>query len=361
MLKKSKASVLIFTLLFLSAIAILTQQLMQNLNVHTYFASTVINREKAKLLCLSGIKLAMAQLKEHKSKKFLEALEKKHGKDEKKIEIEKDKKFLSNILPHLNRWQVFNLHQDIDGIDGELKICISIEAGKLNINKLYDFKNNDFILEIKPHLESLILTGDIKLHRGEFIAKIIEFFKKRKRPLDDVSELLKIEGFTKLQLFYEPPMQVQKKEQAPLRSIALADLFTVWTEDEKINPLFLSDSATALLELRRPEFNDSEKMKSVFDKIIDSFLRSYTSVWNEHWDLLLPLYGKVPPNPGFASKSKILSQQFDPTVYTVICCGKVNGVEQRILVIIAANKSQNENKKNETMQSLFKVVKTYWL
>ena len=133
MKNKQNSFVLLFTLSIMTLITALTFQLMRNVFVGTNFDKIMIDREYAEMIALGGIEVAMAQLqiKPPKNKKPDEPL----SEDEKTKGI---KTFLKRILPNLNRWQVFELTEQKDGIDGTLKISISSEDGKININKLID-------------------------------------------------------------------------------------------------------------------------------------------------------------------------------------------------------------------------------
>ena len=101
------------------------------------FSRTVINREKAKMLALSGVQLAMSKLS---------LPEKKETKENKAQSPDvMSKKFLEKILPIINRWEIISLKEKTDNIDAEIKICIVCENGKININKLYDFNTHKFV------------------------------------------------------------------------------------------------------------------------------------------------------------------------------------------------------------------------
>ena len=70
-------------------------------------------------------------------------------------------------MPTLNRWQTFELTEEIDGLDGEIKLCITCEDGKLDLNQWYDFNKKKFI-------------GGEGTHRGKFNMKHAHSFDGKK-------------------------------------------------------------------------------------------------------------------------------------------------------------------------------------
>jgi hypothetical protein len=115
----------------------------------------MIKREQAKLLALSGIQVGMAQLAS-----FGSIQEKKEGVAPTTATMLRtgfvsateaaQKQFLSELLPLLNQWQQFKLTKSADGIDGEIAIAITSEAGKINLNAIYDFTKRKFKGENEP-------------------------------------------------------------------------------------------------------------------------------------------------------------------------------------------------------------------
>jgi hypothetical protein len=237
--------------------------------------------------------------------------------------------------------------------------------------------------EAKLLLGDIVFKGSVHLKKGEFLSRLESFLKKRGKPLVDISELLSIPGFGSINLFYEPSSQPLKKGEVVIRDIALGDLFTLSSQAPKLEPLLFSDSVCALLSLRRPAWNDAQTFKETFNKISKQFKSDMGEKWQTNWNILTPLYGKTPRN--FNELQKILSQQFDPCVYTVISSGKVNNVEQKCVALIvkekkeensqqesnpeAAQRKENDSleqkrddkdKKKET-KNQFKVARVYWL
>ena len=62
MMKKNNASILLYSLVILSVITVLVQQLVRSGWVGAYFNRRMAAKEKAQVLALTGLNLAIAQL-----------------------------------------------------------------------------------------------------------------------------------------------------------------------------------------------------------------------------------------------------------------------------------------------------------
>ena len=389
-MKKNNASVLIFTLLIVSLMVLLTEQLLRSVRVGSNFIRTMVDRERAEMLALSGVEMAIFQLlgkhedEEEKKKRRAQesASAKKVGAKGVKKELNDEQEFLQRVLPHLNRWQLFDLTEQQDGIDGRIKFCISCEHGKININEIYDFKKQVFKKEYEALLKGLEIPG--KLKSGEILKHLEELLKKRKKKLDDISELSMLPGFETLDIFYKPPKPPNvisefKKESAVSNvNLAVQDIFTIWTEKPEVDPLFFSDAFCAMLGLRRPRANDAQVLQEKFQTLIESFKKDWGKNWDQNWKFLQEIYDEKPKF--LKNILGIFSKQFEPTVYSVLSCGKVGNVEQRLLVVIkkvdkeeepekekgkakqgAVKKQGDKGDKASKKQKTFKIIRSYWL
>jgi len=362
-----KGSVLLFTLLILSLLTILTQQLVRNVLIGSNFTNRIVAMEKAQMLALGGVNLAISQL----TKRVLTEKEERRL-NEKDTPEKAFQRFLLKVLPNLNRWQTFDLEEKFDGMRGQVKICITCENGKININEAFDFQKNEFKEKYKLLLQNLFIKG--KLAEGEILKVLTEFFKTRKKKLDDVTELLEVPGLENVtDLFYKPPkMPESKKNAEPNSDICLQDLFTTWSADDKIELLFFSDSMDAVIGLRRPLANDAQKLKEKFKTLIEAFKKDWGADWEKNWTNLQPIYGPISPH--VKSYKDILSKEFGPGVYSVLSCGTAEGVEQKLLAVIKEvekddkeqqkNKTPEQNKKEQEGKSskkYFKILRLYWL
>ena len=237
MKSKKQGSVIIFALMMLSMIIIVTEQLIRSTLVGSVFTKTMIDREQAEMLALGGINIAIAQLNRGfvAEQKETKANQPAHGEsqgEQKKFdsnngELTAMQKFIFNLVSHLNRWQIFNLDGAIDGVSGEIGICLSSEHGKININEAFDFKKHEFKKEYEALLKTLEIPGKIQL--GEFHSRLVEFLKKRGKKIYDPSEIMNVEGFENLDVFYHPPQRPLKNKPAePNNDLYLCDIFTLF-------------------------------------------------------------------------------------------------------------------------------------
>ena len=386
--KNSQGSIVVFSLLILSIMIILTQQLLKSVYVSSSFIRTMVDRERAEAIAIGGVNIAIELLrlqvldeedKNNNSSAQAELNKKKGDKENKDSGV---KTFLKQVLPYLNRWRSFTLEEEKEGIAGELKFCISCENGKININKIFDFKKEEFKKEYGDMLKKLAIRGT--LVANEIHDRLQEFFKKRKKPITDISELYEAEGINVLDIMYRPPeLPVNKKDKSqPNANLALQDIFTVWTDDEFLEPMVFSDGLCAIMGLRRPLADDVEKIKDRFEQVIDNFEANWGSNWNENWRFLQVLYDEKPSL--VKNLGSIFSKQFGPTVYSVLSSGKVGDVEQRLLAVVKIIKQDNmqhqdeqkgkrvdgaskqsladqQNKASQKKKYMFKIIRAYWI
>jgi len=377
MIARKKAYVLMFTLSILAFVTILTNQLMRMVFVGSKFDISMVDRERAEMLALGGINLAIAQLTvEQLTEKSEPSAEKENEKGDAKIKKETNA-LLERVLPHLNRWQEFELDDEIDGINGRVKICISCENGKIDINQAFDFKKQAF----KPDYEKLIKTLKLSTEKGmksNFFKTLTAYLKKRNRKIDDLSELIEEESLSVAKLFYEPPEKAAKPRLSkPNIDLALFDIFTIWNKKEKLEALFLSDGLCQILEFRRPAAHDAEIRSEKFKSVIKNFDGTMNQNEEKYWKIVNPIYEQ---KSSFKIKNrKIFSSKFEPSVYSVLSSGKVGAVEQQILAIIkkvppaknkaSSRKKTNSDKETEADQKRtkpkgekpFKVIRLYWI
>ena len=355
MSQKKPSYILIFTLTILSLVTILTQQLLRTVYVGTHFDQAMIEREHAEMLALGGINLAIAQLA---------SATQTNKKDQKKVDQEKKEKqekeqrtkMLKRVLPNLNRWQVFDLQENIDDIEGEVKICVSCENGKININEAFDFKKKQFKPEYKKLLETLKFKKQ-QASGAQIVKQLTNYLKKRGRKIEDISLLQTQALKTVSQLFYQPPERSKnKRDSRPNEKLAIQDIFTIWSKSDKLEALFLSDALCAILGFRRPRAYDAQTRKEKFETVIKSFDPNKDENNPDYWKSLHPLYEQ---KGSFKVEDfKIFSSKFEPSVYSVLSSGKVGNVEQKLLAII-----EKESKKGEGSKQIkiFKIVRLYWI
>jgi hypothetical protein len=342
--------ILIVTLMMIAgAIAVGTYIFIRG-SVYLPFIRTHIERQKAYMLAQGGLAIAQSQLT-----LFAPQEEKKENEKE---QIDPAKQLWERITPSINRWQTYQLKKNIDGIDGEIKICLDAQQGKINLNTIYDFKKKEFkgkgqaaadwhkLMEIVcKRIEEI--TGGKDIFKG-----LSAFLKKRGKPLNDVTELLTIKefGVFKNYIFYEPRTQESKDVV-----VYLTDIFTLDSNTDKLQPWLFSDSLLGILHIKQMQPGDIKKRESIIKNLSKKFKKNMQ--WKLDWnELLKPLYEKELqslPN----GLDSVLDATFEPTTFTVLVHGTVGSVTQRLLAVIERY-SRVRNSKTEYNVS---IKKLYWL
>lgn len=345
----SKGFILVLTLIILSIMVIMVTQLFNRGRTHLYFIRTMIDREQAKLLALGGVHLAMSQL----------AVPPPEEEKDGKTPPEKEKQdpnivFLKKNLPSLNLWQEFNLKQEVDGIEGSLKLCINSEDGKIDINELFDFSTKKFLNEgaktndSKKALTTIFSSAKKFLNNKDLFEPFEKFLKQRQYMLHDVTELLTIEEFQNVfkdNVFYEPPTST-KKEQRP---VYLTDIFTIWSGNPTMNPWLLSDSIRALFTLKRSEPSDIHEREKQVEQLLKS-LKSVSGDLKTVWEQSLEkLYAKE-FKALLSDLTGLFANKFHAATFSVLSYGTIGKITQKVLAII---ETQDHVK--------FIVKKLYWL
>jgi len=369
-MKNNSGSIVLYALSIIAAALFLMQGLIRSVFLNNQFTTVMVARQQAEQLAYSGIQLAISQLTpvEEKDENSTEAVDKPKKQDQNKARMQ----VLKRVLPHLNRWQTFQLNEKLDQITGTIKFCISSEQGKLNINGIFDFKTMAFKKPYEELVQGLEMPPILK--RGEVHDRLLEFFKKRKKPLQDVSELLGVPGLQVLDIFYSPPKNPAKNMVSlPNKNVTLLDIFTVWTDNDKLYPLWLSDGLCALLGLRRPHADDATLKKEMFKKVLSELKPEVVQNIDEKWAAVEPVFGEKTKTVSLLKNN--FAKEFGSTVYSVLSCGKVDEVECMLLAIL---KEQNVSKKpaknpkekatdeanaeaDNQPKKVFKVLRLYWL
>lgn len=349
---------MIFTLLAVGAAMVVATYIGHRGSYYLPFSKMILEREKAKMLALSGVQVAIAQLAQSPEKKNNQKEQPqtdKSGATQTTQKNNPERDFLLRILPTLNRWQDFELKEDIDGIDGKISICLMCEEGKINLNRIIDFKKNAFkgtdksgwkiiMQEICKAIDRVAKTGDL-------FAAFEKIVKETQIPFNDATELITRKEFNHFKdtLFYQPP--TAKKQD----TIYLTDIFTVWSSSDKLEPWLFSDSMNGLLGLPRVEVDDIKKRKEQAENWVKNFKEK--SNWQQDWQtILMPMYGKelrtLPKNI-----DSMLSTTFAPKYFSVLVHGKVGDVTQIVYAILERNKqAQGDNIEYEVI-----IKKLYWL
>jgi hypothetical protein len=322
-----------------------------------YFAytSTIEKRERAKMLALSGVELAMSQL-------YVKKPEQKKGEGGKGAQDKKGGQpaqkpnevgiLFQQIFPVLNRWQSKTFNSPQQGLDGEIKFYIACEDGKLNLNNLYDFEKQQFKgnkqeqeLFRKTFLGKLKSVAHID---GDLFIGLEKLFKKNR--LNDVTQLLERPEYHDFinKVFIKPGGQDKP-------DIVLTDIFTTWTQEQGVNPWFFSQSMDDLFGLQgaaRDSINARKEAMKNWTKLFKP-----QASWQKDWDTTL---GKV-----YGVQLKTLPQKVDsmfltkfvPKTFSVVSYGIVGEITQKVFAIVVRSGNSNDTYGDVP----YKIVKLYWI
>lgn len=334
-------------------------------NLYNSYVSLTLDRERARQLALGGVSVAMSQLMLLDKKLSPPPKEeKKENEKEKKtsdtLRSENQKKLLELMLQVQNRWQTFILKHETDGIDAELKICISCENGKIDCNKLYNYEIHKFLSHRNQNTEDLYKLLGKKLTpflRGKNIAdQIISFIGTQKRPMLTVTEFLKDKKIAPLfdnRIFYIPPEQIQldKKDDSDVNvassQVYLTDLFTVNGEGF-ISMWSISPSLQKAFGLYADKKMSLERAKEIIKQVDPSQIKNI----DELSRALEIIYGGK--NNALPKEFiSYLNSKFEPRLFSVLCYAKVGRVGQKLLALV----EKAPMKDGETI----KMIKVYWI
>jgi hypothetical protein len=360
MKKQNAGFILIFSLLMLATITAIVTYVYVRGSVYVPMIRTMIDREKAKMVALGGVQVAMAQLvrpyKEEEIKKEGKPVAGEQG-------LKEEKFFLTNFLPTMNRWQEYELKEEMDGIDSQLRICLMSEEGKININQIYDYEKKQFrgkgqqTGDWEKILQDLFKQVE-RIQGGKDLLKALEtFLKKREYTVHDVTELLHIKEFEifRSQQRYAPPEPKKSENKDQKERVYLTDIFTVDSGKRTVNPFFFSDSLSALLSLPRAGYGDNKERVARIQEGLQKLKQPI--VWKNDWSSLLkPIYQKE-----LQSLPKDIESVFDtsttPRIFSVISQARVASTMQQLFVILERTKKMSKGKASYVVN----IKKLYWL
>ncbi len=361
---KQKGFIIPLVLMLISVAIVLITAIYQRGSIFVPFITTMHRRQEAKMLAMSGVQIAMSQIAqvEMQDEKKKGEVEKKEGGAKSQTAADprsaEATSFLSEILPILNQWQEFKLKKDVDGIEGEIKIVLSSEEGKINLNTIYDFAKHRFFGEgqmrgdWKKIMQLLLQRIQKKMGISANLFESFEkFLKQRHYKVNDATELLTLEPFRPFarKVFYEPPSP--KAKDHPLY---LLDIFTSYGYG-KLQPWLLSSSIRGALDMKRTLVSDAKKIKAMAGERVKNF-KSTINVAQDWNKLFQPMYGiayqRLPKGI-----DAVLETTFDPKVFSVVSYGVVGDVMQRVYAIIERTR---QVAKNKTWYDV-RMKKFYWI
>jgi hypothetical protein len=345
---------LILTLSLIALSVILVAYINNKSSGYIPFARLAVDRQKAHALAYGGVQLALSQL----------ATAAPGTQKAKPTALDHTKALLTTLLPVHNQWQSFTLKNKEDGFDGELKICITCESGKIDINKIYDYKTKKFVGEgqktgdYKKIMEALFERITPLVHGTDLFKGFEKFLKERHYNIQDVTELLLIKEFAafKNNVFYEPLAQKpSEKEMAPQQGIFLTDIFTVWSGKATITPWLISSSLGKLLKFQPIRSEVTKEQKMIQEQLKNFAIKTEWS--SQTWDKqITPFYGiTFKEVPEFAAS--LFNNTFEPTTFSVLSQAKVGTITQRLLAIV----QRDESLQPDSAAFGVTIKKLYWL
>jgi len=357
--KNTKGYILILTLLITATATLVVTYIFNRGTVYVPFMQMMIDREKAKMIALGSIQIIASQLTYQEKEKTQSTIK----KQTKQIPNDNEKNLLTRILPTLNRWQIFQLKEHIEGIDAQLRICLMCEEGKVNLNQIYDFSQHKFHGQGKNQRDWKKILQEIfqrieKITKGKDLFPSLEkFLRKQKYPLNDVTDLLTIKSFAifKNNLFYEPPSKLAKEQIQIKHPLYLTDIFTISSRKAMLEPWLFSNSIDRLFGLKQTNFGDVQQRKQMVNQWLKNFKK--TTKWGQDWNTQLkPVYEKEFQSlpPGIDS---IFSTIFEPKMFSILSYATVGNITQRLFTIVERIKSSQNG---QTVYDV-KIRKLYWL
>ncbi len=355
MSNRTSGFIIVLTMMLIATSVLLVSLVINRVSAYRRMGSLWTDREKAKMIALGGIEIAISQLAQLDKKDEKNKKEKPQGsaheksaesskQDVAKKDAEKAKALVNVLFTTVNKWQTFPLKTDVEGIEGECSLYVSSEQGKINLNGLYDVKKKkfvtmgtvdgkkfcDFISEkLKPLLER-------QKQKPIELTNLLENFFKNHQALDDVTELFTT-NMQELPLFREPEG----------KNIAFNDLFTVMASKNTLDPFAFSTSLNRIIGVNR-----TDDVKKIPVEELFKLSQQQKIEWEKAWSpLFATLYGK--DYSGLPAEIKpFLATRFETTLWSVVSYGKVGTVTSKVYAIIEKSKNPDEP---------FQIKKIYWL
>lgn len=362
-------AVLLFSLVSMGIITVFTQQLMKSVSVGMVFTRNMVTREQVEMLAYGGISIAMAQLErcyEEEKKKEQPTVVSEQAKQQEQQKKFSFKTFIMNLVPHLNRWQEFVLTDAVDGLDAQIKICVTAEEGKLPIAWLFDEPARDLSVSAKQMFKTFTLSK--KSPAGDFGTKLAAALKKRTHRMTDLSGLVPFAQELKIPFWYAPPVVPKtKKDPVVPAACAVQDLCTLWCSSARLNPLVLTNATCMVLGIRVPKYDDADKRKEQFKQLADNYEKIKSGKGEALWKSITALYDQKPKLG--ADFDPLFSLEVEPRFYSVLSCATVAGVTQQLVTILekitppaqSFGRRGQEQKKKKEEQPLFVIKRLYWL
>lgn len=340
---KRSGFILVLAMLLISLGTLLVVPLAQRVMVHRQLMQIAIARERAGFLLFDGIQIAL----DHIESVFGAAQDK-----------EKKEKNAEQFLALCGRWQQFSFEDTKEHVAGKIALYLVPEASKININLLYDFEKKEFIKTEKVDARALLKALGPLLFQEEqnsLDARMAEIFAERKKPFDDITELLKHSPWNSIPaVFPQAPEDAKSVEQK--KKIALTDIFSTLTTSSGIYPLTFSESFQEMLSFnRRGEDNQEEGNKRRAQALLGS------TDWSAQWQTMLAeRTGKNYTDINAAIRA-YFAPSLQPEYFSVVVYATVGTVTRGMCAILAKIEKPSEKSKKDSPEFSWSVTRLYWL
>lgn len=354
-MKKKSGYILVFTMIMMAALSAIVVYIFNRGMTAIPLIGIALEREKAKMVAFSGIEVARSLIvgihnQPKKQSKTTEQQEQASTKQDESSTNQKEKQnpdqqFLQHLLPRLGRWTTYELKGSIDGVDGQLQLCITCEDGKINLNTIYDFNKHAFMGQNaqtgnwKTMLETLLKTVEKLTKTSDLFTSLEAFLKTQQGPLEDVTQLLLIPAFAPFaNTLHVPSPKEPNKDIVP--AVALTDLFTLYGNTAGLEPWLLSTSVQMASGIKVNTTSFAQRTKAVMQWTKNFKL---SPQWKTDWNITLKnMYEKE-----LGSLPKGLDSffvgTFKPTFFGVLARGTVGKVTQTIYAIIERTRRSHNN------------------
>ncbi|HTM06282.1 MAG TPA: hypothetical protein VL201_03485 [Patescibacteria group bacterium] len=347
---KKSGYILVLTMIMMAALSAIVVYIFNRGMTAIPLVGLVIEREKAKMVALSGVEVARSLIvavhdtAEGSSKREETETSSLKPENTAKQPQNVDQKVVQQLLPMMGRWTTYLLKEHIDGTDGELKICITCEDGKINLNKIFDFKTHKFVGEgaqigsWKIMLEALLKQVETATKTTGLFAALESFLKTQKGPLEEVTQLLLIPAFAPFadKLYVQAPEGLKEI----VSSIALTDLFTLYSASTSFEPWFLSTSVQLACGIGINMSTVQQRTKDVM-QWTKNFKPS--AQWKTDWNVTLKNVYTKEFNALPKGLDNFFAGSFKPTFFGVFVQGTVGKVTQKIYAIIERTRHSHNN------------------
>ncbi len=329
--------ILVLATFIIASCILLISLVVNRVNAYRHMSVVWGDVQKARCLALGGIEIAMSQLQPLYAKKAAESEKKKEEGEAKPKKVSQEEKTAPArvLLDVLNTWQTFTLKEKSEGIDGECKLYISSEEGKINLNGLYDFKKRQ-LAESSKKIASFLTEGlrntfERSRQKPVSFMRVFEgLFKNRSVPVNDATELVTVPVLHGVsETLFEAP---------DYKGIVITDLFTIFTPTATINPLLISKSLGQATGLAPSKNRDSKVLEE-----LSSLIQSPNINWEDAWNkVLAKVYGKEYRALPETFKN-VFSARFEANLFSVVSYGKVGSITQKVCAIIEKNRDLSES------------------